>query len=67
MKNSSVLVIICVALLAVSCSKPPRQGYTSWKLYPAQKNGKAVYIDRTGKIVLETEFCVAGEFSEGLA
>lgn len=36
-------------------------------LFPVNKNGKAGYIDHTGKIVIPLKFDEAWEFSEGLA
>lgn len=38
-------------------------------LYPAKKNGRSGYIDRTGKIIIDFEFDFFGsrDFSEGLA
>ena len=37
------------------------------RLFPIFENGKAGYIDRTGKVIIKPTFDEGGEFSEGLA
>ena len=54
MRKRGILFLICISVLAFSCSK---QG----------ENSKYGYIDRTGKIVIKPQFDLTFSFSEGLA
>ena len=61
----TILIAVCLALpLSASVNA---QGYRSDNWFPVMVNGKAGYIDRTGKIVLEPKYDGASYFSEGLA
>src|SRR5882724_716846 len=42
-------------------------GYGESKLFPVRSDGKAGYIDETGKIVIPLRFAFGGPFIEGLA
>jgi hypothetical protein len=60
-----LLATICLLLLLQFIVFP--QGSKSDNWFPVVINGKAGYIDRTGKIVLEPKYDGASYFSEGLA
>lgn len=54
-------IIICLGIFALSAlAQEP-------DLFPVDKNGKAGYINRTGKIIIPLKFDEAWGFSEGLA
>lgn len=61
----TILLAVCLTVLS-----PPfaiAQEYKSDNWFPVYIDGKAGYIDRTGKIVLEPKYDGASFFSEGLA
>lgn len=62
----TILIAICLGVLS-GAQKIAAQEYQSDNWFPVYVNGKAGYIDRTGKIVLEPQFDGASYFSEGLA
>lgn len=59
--------ISLAAILAVLAALVGAQVYKSESWFPVYVNGKAGYIDRTGKVVLEPQFDGASYFSEGFA
>lgn len=61
-----LLLTIFVAALSVA-ENAAAQGYVSDKWFPVVVDGKAGFIDRTGKVVLEPKFDGVSYFSEGLA
>lgn len=56
-----ILVFTGNQLTNLSSEKEPKE------LYPISENGLWGYIDKTGKVLIEPKFLVAGQFSEGLA
>jgi len=59
-KLSLILMICCLAIVAKAQHKSD-----NW--FPVMVDGKAGYIDRNGKVVLEPKYDGASQFSEGLA
>ncbi len=62
--TKSVLSLI-LALLTIGSTSLAQYVSDNW--FPIHLNGKAGYIDRTGKIVLKPQFDGASYFSEGMA
>ncbi len=60
----TILIAICISVVVLSTDA---QGYNSDNWFPVYVNGKAGYIDRTGKVVLEPKYDGASYFSEGFA
>lgn len=61
----SILFLVYSTIVVVSLAAAQEFKSDNW--FPVYVNGKAGYIDRTGKIVLEPKFDGASYFSEGLA
>jgi hypothetical protein len=59
------ILLLAFALLTVASSSAAQHVSDNW--FPVYVKGKAGYIDRTGKIVLEPQFDEASYFSEGMA
>lgn len=67
--KKTILLVTCVVFLFVSitvCSKYSKQE-KDVSLFQILQNGKHGYIDKTGKYVINPQFDLAGEFSEGLS
>ena len=71
---SHARIAIVAALVVVAAagywwmSRPPgRYEPDNGGLYPINVNGKYGFMDRSGKTVIEPQFDLAGQFSEGLA
>lgn len=60
-------ILFLLHLTTAGASLASAQEFNSDNWFPVYVNGKAGYIDRTGKIVLEPKFDGASYFSEGLA
>lgn len=60
-----ILVAVCLTVLMLQPTSAQQFKSDDW--FPVRVNGKAGYIDRTGKVVLEPQFDGASYFSEGLA
>jgi len=70
MRKRRILFFICLAfLLVASCSSRPGTGATTvgGGPTPVSRDSKFGYIDKTGKMVIEPQFEIAREFSDGLA
>lgn len=61
----TILVVVCLTALLLPLVSAQQFKSDDW--FPVRVNGKAGYIDRAGKIVLEPQFDGATYFSEGMA
>jgi len=63
------LTVLLLTLLPIACSrsKPVKPGEQTSGLFLIHKGGRAGFIDRSGKIVIESQFDDAAPFSDGLA
>ena len=66
MGKKVILALFILSLLA-SCKQLKEKGKTTLGLYPLIKDGKFGYIDRSCNFVINPQFDVAWDFSEGLA
>jgi hypothetical protein len=67
--KKTILLVICVIFLFVSitsCSKSSKQK-EDVSLFRVVQNGKYGFIDKTGKIVINTKFNIVLSFEEGLS
>lgn len=60
----TILIAVCFTILVGSSSS---QSFKSDNWFPVTVNGKAGYMDRAGKIVLDPKYDGVAYFSEGLA
>jgi len=68
MDKKGIIIFICLTLLVASCGrKLEKETKQSIKLFPVEKEGKFGYIDKTGNVIIESQFDSAWDFSEGLA
>jgi hypothetical protein len=73
MRKKSLLFFICLTILATSFGYGEQeygeqeQVKQANKLFLIKQNGKYGYINRAGKVIIEPQFDLADEFSEGLA
>jgi hypothetical protein len=65
-KLLSVVLVLLICLVAAFFSACGGSGEKT-RLYPVVKNGKWGYINNEGKVVIEPQFDMAYDFSEGLA
>lgn len=68
MKNlvQTILILVCYMVATAPPTRAQRQ-FASYNWFPIAVGGKAGYIDRTGKVVIEPRYDGATYFSEGLA
>jgi hypothetical protein len=68
MKARITFLIGTVMMVAVAMSMgADEQNNASLKLFPVYQNGKAGFIDKSGRVVIAPQFVEANPFSDGLA
>ena len=65
-KSILFLLVACLAVLTVTSCKKEEPEVDTAPLFPVSQNNKWGYIDATGSVVVEPQFDMAWDFSEGL-
>src|SRR3954469_24809707 len=62
-----LLLTVAAGLILVSCSCQSKRKKDNSGLFGILENGKAGFMNKSGKVVINPQFDGAGEFHEGLA